>query len=232
MDLPKMKHFLLLPALFALALGVPANAGEDGSATPSAPSTTTPALAAPALSQAQIGAQIDRLNAYVRSISTIRGHFVQRASNGDRQSGTFFWKRPDRLRIEYDTAPLLIVSDGANIAQIDKALETIDQVRIAWTPYKFLLKSKFDLRKGAQLVRLQRTKTASFVTLRDKDGKVDGDFTLIFAEPALKLLGWTWENDFDGKVSFILNDVVEGGKLSPALFAISEKEHRRGGRRR
>ncbi len=220
-----MKTFLLLPALAALTLGASSNASEDHTVAPAA-------LASPALSAEQIDAQIDRLNAYVRSIRTIRGHFVQRASNGGKQTGTFFWKRPDHLRIEYDTAPLLIVADGSNIAQIDKALETIDQVRIAWTPYKFLLKRKFDLRTGADLVRLQRTKTASFVTLRDKDGKIDGEFTLIFAEPDLKLLGWTWENAFDGKISFILNDVVEGGKLSPALFAISEDEHRHGGRRR
>ncbi len=225
-----MKPFLLLPALAALALAIPASAGDTGSPAPERQDAA--ALASPALDAGQAAAQIDRLNAYVRSISTVRGHFVQRASNGNTQTGTFFWKRPDRLRIEYDTAPLLIVSDGSNIAQIDKALETIDQVRLGWTPYKFLLKRKFDLRKGARLVRLQRTKSASFVTVRDKDGKVDGDFTLIFAEPDLKLLGWTWENDFDGKISFILNDVVEGEKLSPALFTIAEEEHRRGGRRR
>ncbi len=181
---------------------------------------------------AELAAQVERLNAYIRSIRTISGRFVQSTSNGDQQSGTFFWKRPDRLRIEYDTTPLLIVADGTNIAQIDKELETIDQIRIGWTPYKFLLARKFDLQKGADLVRLDRTGNASFVTVRDKDGDLEGDFTLIFAEPKLKLLGWTWQNAFDGEVRFLLSDIEEGKKLKSSLFTIREEERRRGGRRR
>ncbi|PHS23883.1 MAG: hypothetical protein COA84_10395 [Robiginitomaculum sp.] len=176
--------------------------------------------------------RVERLNAYVRSIRTISGRFVQSTANGDQQTGTFYWKRPDKLRIEYDTSPLLIVADGSNIAQIDRELETIDQIRISWTPYKFLLSRKFDLNKGADLVGLERTDTASFVTVRDKDGNLDGDFTLIFAEPNLKFLGWTWQNAFDGEVRFILTDVEEGVKLKSALFTIREEERRRGGRRR
>lgn len=192
------------------------------------PSAPAPAPAAkPSLEQ-----QVERLNAYVRSIRTISGRFVQSTANGDKQTGTFYWKRPDKLRIEYDTSPLLIVADGSNIAQIDRELETIDQVRISWTPYKFLLSRKFDLNKGATLVGLKQTDTASFVTVRDKDGDLDGDFTLIFAEPNLKFLGWTWQNAFDGVVRFILTDVEEGTKLKSALFTIREEERRRGGRRR
>ncbi len=176
--------------------------------------------------------QVERLNAYVRSIRTISGRFVQSTASGNQQTGTFFWKRPDKLRIEYDTTPLLIIADGSNIAQIDKELETIDQIRISWTPYKFLLARKFDLLKGADLIGLERTENASFVTVQDKDGELDGDFTLIFAEPELKLLGWTWKNAFDGEVRFLLDDVQEGKKLSSKLFVIREEERRRGGRRR
>jgi len=176
--------------------------------------------------------QVERLNAYVRSIRTISGRFVQSTANGGQQTGTFYWKRPDKLRIEYDTSPLLIVSDGSNIAQIDRELETIDQIRISWTPYKFLLSRKFDLNKGAELVGLDQTDSASFVTVRDKDGDLDGDFTLIFAEPNLRFLGWTWQNAFDGEVRFLLSDVEEGAKLKSALFTIREEERRRGGRRR
>ncbi len=223
-----MKFTPYLPALLAFAIvGMEPALAQNTQAIPASETTPTPLE-----QEIDVHAQVERLNAYVRSIRTIRGRFVQSASNGSEQTGTFFWKRPDKLRIEYDTNPLLIVADGSNIAQIDKELETIDQIRISWTPYKFLLARKFDLNKGADLVRLEHSESASFVTVRDKDGDLDGDFTLIFAEPELKLLGWTWENTFDGKVSFILNDVEEGSKLNSALFVIREEERRRGGRRR
>lgn len=228
-------NILSFKAALLKCTGIIAAAGLLASASAAqTPSTAQTETTAPYIKMdgEQLETQVERLNAYVRSISTIRGQFVQSTSSGDLQTGTFFWKRPDQLRIEYDTTPLLIVADGSNIAQIDKELETIEQIRIGWTPYKFLLARKFDLRKGAELVGLERTESASFATLRDKDGDLDGDFTMIFSEPELKLLGWTWENAFDGKVSFVLSDIAEGEKLNPALFVIREEERRRGGRRR
>ncbi|PHR63109.1 MAG: hypothetical protein COA47_00405 [Robiginitomaculum sp.] len=177
-------------------------------------------------------AEIRRLNKFVRSIRSIEGKFVQTAENGRLETGTFYWNRPAKLRIEYDQSPLLIVADGRNIAQIDKDLETIDQVRISWTPYKFLLRRKFDLTRGMDLVGIQKMPHETRVTVRDPDEEIDGEFTLIFAEPELAFLGWTWTNPFDGQVDFILRDAVEGNKLAASMFVIREEERRRGGRRR
>jgi outer membrane lipoprotein-sorting protein len=177
-------------------------------------------------------AEIDRLNKFVRSIRSIRGKFVQTADSGGLLTGSFYWKRPGKLRIEYNESPLLIVADGTNIAQMDQELETIDQVRIAWTPYKFLLRRNFDMSKGMDMVGIQKLPSETRVTVRDPDGKIDGDFTLIFSEPELAFRGWSWSNAYDGNVDFILTDVVEGSRLAPSLFVIREEERRRGGRRR
>jgi len=179
-----------------------------------------------------IKAEINRLNKFVRSIRTIKGNFVQTAVNGSMETGNFYWRRPGKLRIEYENSPLLIVADGTNIAQIDKELETIDQIRISWTPYKFLLSRRFDLSKGVELVGIQKLTEQTRVTIRDLDGEMDGEFTLVFAEPNLALIGWTWENAYDGEVDFILTDTVEGEKLASSLFVIREQDRRRGGRRR
>ncbi|MBL4596632.1 MAG: outer membrane lipoprotein carrier protein LolA [Robiginitomaculum sp.] len=178
-----------------------------------------------------IQSEIDRLNTFVRSIRSIRGGFVQTAPNGSLETGDFYWKRPGQLRIEYNESPLLIVADGSNIAQIDKDLETIDQVRISWTPYKFLLAKNFDLTKGMELVGIQKLATETRVTVTDPDGEIDGEFTLVFSEPTLALLGWTWTTAFDGQVDFRLQDTVEGTRLASSLFVIREAERRRGGRR-
>lgn len=177
--------------------------------------------------------EIDRLNDFVNSIRTIHGSFVQTANGGDLQTGTFYWKRPRELRIEYNTSPLLIVADGTNIAQIDKKLETIDQIRIGWTPYKFLLARHFDLRKGVELLEIQKLDGETRVTVKDPEGKIDGKFTLIFGEkPELTFKGWTWTNAYDGEVDFRLQNVKEGTRLNPSLFVIRESDRRRGGRRR
>lgn len=183
------------------------------------------------LDDAAMAQEVERLNKAVRAIRTLRGHFVQNASNGGVQTGTFYWKRPDKLRIEYDSNPMLIVADGSNIAQIDKDLETIDQIRIGWTPYKFLLARKFDLAKGAELVGLRRMENMTLISVRDLKGKLDGEFTLVFREPDLTFLGWIWSNPFDGQVTFTLDNVVRDKKMKSSLFVIRESERRRGGRR-
>ncbi|VAV87655.1 hypothetical protein MNBD_ALPHA06-165 [hydrothermal vent metagenome] len=206
-----MKHLFFALALFAVSL-LPANLLAQ---------TTQ-----------DMDQDIQRLNQYVRSIKSVRSRFVQTADNGSMETGTFYWKRPGKLRIEYDQSPLLIVADGANIAQIDKDLETIDQVRISWTPYKFLLARNFDLTKGMELMGVQKLATETRVTVRDPDGDIDGEFTLVFAEPELALRGWTWRNGFDGRVDFILQEQVRDSKLASSLFVIREEERRRGGRRR
>lgn len=199
------------------------------------PGTALPAPKSPApadIQAASMDAEIDRLNKFVNSIRTIHGRFVQTANGGDVQTGTFYWKRPRELRIDYDTSPLLIVADGTNIAQIDKKLETIDQVRIGWTPYKFLLARDFDLRKGVELLSIQKLANETRVTVKDPEGKIDGKFTLIFGEkPELTFKGWTWTDAYDGEVDFRLNNVKEGTKLNPSLFVIRESDRRRGGRR-
>lgn len=199
------------------------------------PGPAIPAAKAPAptgVRASSMEAEIDRLNKFVNTIRTIHGRFVQTANGGDVQTGRFYWKRPRELRIDYDTSPLLIVADGTNIAQVDKKLETIDQVRIGWTPYKFLLARNFDLRKGVDLLAIQKLANEIRVTVKDPEGKIDGKFTLIFGEkPELTFRGWTWANAYDGEVDFRLQDVTEGAKLNSSLFVIRESDRRRGGRR-
>ncbi|MBL4616361.1 MAG: outer membrane lipoprotein carrier protein LolA [Robiginitomaculum sp.] len=213
----------VLPA-FSAAETVPVNSVDDG--VPAQEFFTAEPV------PMDVQAEVKRLNKFVRSIRTIKGGFVQTAVNGSMETGNFYWRRPGKLRIEYKNSPLLIVADGTNIAQIDKELETIDQIRISWTPYKFLLSRRFDLSKGVELVGIEKLPEQTRVTIRDLDGEMDGEFTLVFAEPNLALIGWTWENAYDGQVDFILTDTVEGEKLASSLFVIREQDRRRGGRRR
>jgi len=221
-----MKIFLLGTAI-SLAIVLPAI-----SANKTKTIEEIPPIIAPAEQPLDADKEIKRINSFVRSIRTIKGDFVQTAENGSLATGKFYWRRPGKLRIEYDKSPLLIVADGSNIAQIDKDLETIDQVRISWTPYKFLLSRRFDLTKGMELVGIEKFPDQTRVTVKDPDGEVDGEFTLVFSEPELGLLGWTWTNAFDGQVDFVLKDAKEGEKLASSLFVIREQDRRRGGRRR
>ncbi|MGF1463163.1 MAG: outer membrane lipoprotein carrier protein LolA [Maricaulaceae bacterium] len=221
-----MTKFILPAALAALCLAL-ANA-------PSVAQTAEPEATPAADEHAadEHAAEIERINAYVRGLDTIEGRFLQTASNGQVDEGAFYWRRPDRQRNEYETNPLVVVADGGNIAQINRDLETVDQSPIRLTPFKFLLDRRFDLNEGAEVVELQTRGSEVLVTVRDKEGEVDGDFTLVFAYPALEFRGWRWRTAHDGGVDFYLTNLQRGGRLDPRLFIIEDSTGDRDDRRR
>jgi outer membrane lipoprotein-sorting protein len=97
-------------------------------------------------------AAIARVNAYVNSIDTLTGRFVQYGGDGRRAEGTIYIQRPGRLRFAYNAPSTLeIVADGRSVAIRDSKLKTNDVYPIGQTPLKFLLKDGFDLNRDTRL---------------------------------------------------------------------------------
>jgi outer membrane lipoprotein-sorting protein len=97
-------------------------------------------------------AAIARVNAYVNSIDTLTGRFVQYGGDGRRAEGTISIQRPGRLRFAYNAPSTLeIVADGRSVAIRDSKLKTNDVYPIGQTPLKFLLKDGFDLNRDTRL---------------------------------------------------------------------------------
>ena len=72
------------------------------------------ALVVPA--QAQINrADLTRITNYLNGISTMEGTFVQVGPDGDLSEGTFYMRRPGRVRFEFKTLTTCPVKSFASI---------------------------------------------------------------------------------------------------------------------
>ncbi|MEM9760765.1 MAG: outer membrane lipoprotein carrier protein LolA, partial [Pseudomonadota bacterium] len=87
--------------------------------------------AEPALAQELSGAEardLARISNYLNGTETLQGQFVQVGPDGDLSTGTFFLRRPGRVRFEYDLPnPTLIVADGTWVGVTNRQSETLDR---------------------------------------------------------------------------------------------------------
>lgn len=179
-----------------------------------------------------VEADLARLDASLNATKSFAGRFTQYGPDGSLASGQIYLRRPGRLRIEYDApSPLLIVSDGTTLTQLDKALETQDRVPLSSTPLDFFLKNNVNLAQDTEVVGLTKDAHTLRVTAQDGSGEVEGRVTLVFDTQTLALNEWVITDDFGGQTRIALSDLQYNEKLNPRLF-ILHNNNRRDRRRR
>lgn len=179
---------------------------------------------------ALVKAEIDKASAWLNSVKTLRGRFLQIAPDGSVAQGAVFLDRPNRARIEYDPPhPSLIVSDGATVAHLDRDLETVDRAPIRSSPLHVFIKDNVDLVKDADITDISLKADALALTVRDPEAKMEGELTLVFAQPNAELREWIVTDALGESTRVTLVDVVRGEKLDASLFVLREEK---AGRRR
>ena len=139
------------------------------------------------VSQASVNPEIvSRVESYLRNLKTAKADFVQTAPNGRRLSGTFYLKRPGRLRFEYDGIKDFIVADGTFVYFYDSELESQSHAPIGQSPADFLLREDLSLTDNKDIAIGQAFETSEeiVITLSRKEDPQAGALTLFF-----KILG-------------------------------------------
>ncbi len=168
---------------------------------------------------AQDLADLDRVSAYLNDLTTLKGSFVQLSSNGGMATGTFYMRKPGRIRFEYDPpVQVLFVSNGTFVSVEDKELETVNSYPLSATPLKLLLDDRINLAEDTTVTDLDREEGRLFVTAEEEDGLAQGRLTMIFSEPDLELRQWVIMDAQGIETTIALRDVVHGVSLDPALF--------------
>ena len=85
-------------------------------------------------------AQAARVSAYLSSLQTLVGNFVQVGPDGTKTKGDFYIQKPGKVRFEYDPpSPIDIVADGTTLVVRDRKLATQDIYPLSQTPLRYLL---------------------------------------------------------------------------------------------
>jgi outer membrane lipoprotein-sorting protein len=167
-------------------------------------------------------AQAARVSAYLSSLQTLVGNFVQVGPDGSKTKGDFYIQKPGKVRFEYDDpSPIAIIADGSSVAVRDRKLATQDIYPLSQTPLRYLLSDRIDLLKDTNVVSVTADDTYISVIIEEKQ-------TLIGTSRMMLMIGvkdgqlkqWTITDPqgYDTTVAVYNLDTTK--KVDPSLFKI------------
>jgi outer membrane lipoprotein-sorting protein len=166
-------------------------------------------------------ADLDRVSDYLNSIHTLKAAFVQIGPEGQVDEGMFYIDKPGKMRFQYAPPnPTLIVSDGSTVAVQNKKLDTVDHYPIWSTPLNLILSNDVNLKKNQEIAGVDRQPGELIVNARSHSNNVNGNITLVFAEPTLELRQWTVVDSQGLATTVSVRDVRQDVPLDPSLFVI------------
>lgn len=189
-------------------------------------------IAAPvAAAQAASPADLEKIQAHLRNVSTMTANFTQTDSKGQTLTGTLQLKRPGRIRFEYGRGVnVLVVADGKQLTFIDYEVGQKSSWQLNKTPLGILLSSNPDIKRIARVVD-DKDPRVLVVRAQDPYHKEYGTLILAFIREAsapggLRLYGWTAVDAQGKRTQVRLSNQRYNVAVSPGAFAYAEPKKR------
>jgi outer membrane lipoprotein-sorting protein len=167
-------------------------------------------------------AQAARVSAYLSSLQTLVGNFVQVASDGSKTKGDFYIQKPGKVRFEYDSpSPIEIVADGSSLVVRDRKLATQDVYPLSQTPLRYLLSDRIDLLKDTNVVNVTADDVFVSITIEEKQVLTGTSrmMLMIGAKDGL-LKQWTITDPQGYDTTVAVYNLDTSKKVDPGLFKI------------
>lgn len=160
---------LVAMAGHALAQGAPLQLGPQPQ-RPAAPAPSASPGTPPPTPAETPQLLIQRINQSLNASTTLVGDFQQINADGRRRSGKLYVQRPGKLRFDYNPpSQLEVVSDGSNVAVIDKRVPQQDLYGIGQTPLKFLVAERIDVARDTKVIGVKREKDEVVLEIEDRN---------------------------------------------------------------
>lgn len=167
-------------------------------------------------------AQAAKVSAYLSSLQTLVGNFVQVGPDGSKTQGDFYIQKPGKVRFEYDApSPIDIVADGSSLVVRDRKLATQDVYPLSQTPLRFLLSDRIDLMKDTNVVGVSADDVFVSVTIEEKQALVGTSrLLLMFGAKDGQLKQWTVTDPQGYDTTIAVYNLDSSKKLDPSMFKI------------
>lgn len=167
-------------------------------------------------------AQAAKVSAYLSSLSTLVGNFVQVGPDGSKTQGDFYIQKPGKMRVEYDPpSPIDIVADGSSVVVRDRKLATQDVYPLSQTPLRFLLSDRIDLMKDTNVVSVTADDLFISVIIEEKQALVGTSrLLLMLGAKDGQLKQWTVTDPQGYDTTFAVYNLDTSKKLDPNMFKI------------
>jgi len=179
-------------------------------------------LASPAA--AADSADMARLKGHISGVHTMTANFVQTDARGRSAAGKMQLERPGKVRFQYGSGDLLLVSNGKTLTLIDYRVGQKSSWPLNRTPLGVLLSSSPDLKGRAEIVP---SASPNVVSVRARDPSQYGSLTLVFlrsgsAPGGLQLYGWTAIDGQNRRTTVKLTDVRYNVAVPESAFSYAE----------
>jgi len=167
-------------------------------------------------------AQAARVSAYLSSLQSLVGNFVQVGPDGSKTKGDFYIQKPGKMRFEYDDPnPIAIVADGQTLVVRDRKLATQDVYPLSQTPLRFLLSDRIDLLKDTNVVSVSADDLYISVTIEEKQALIGTSRLMLMVGVKDGLLKqWTVTDPQGYDTTVAVYNLDTSKKLDPGLFRI------------
>jgi outer membrane lipoprotein-sorting protein len=167
-------------------------------------------------------AQAAKVSAYLSSLSTLVGNFVQVGPDGSKSEGDFYIQKPGKVRFEYDPpSPLELIADGSSLAVRDRKLATQDIYPLSQTPLRYLLSDRIDLMKDTNVVNVTSDDQYISVTIEEKQALIGTSrLMLMVGAKDGQLKQWTVTDPQGYDTTVAIYNLDTSKKIDPNLFKI------------
>jgi outer membrane lipoprotein-sorting protein len=168
-------------------------------------------------------ALLDRVSAYLSSVQTLVGDFVQVGPDGKRVDGTFSIQKPGKVRFRYSPpSPIDIIADGSSVVVRDRSLETSDYYPLSQTPLRYLLADRIDLLRDTNVVSVSADDT--FITVVVEENQImvgTSRLMMMFDAKTSVLKQWTVTDPQGLDTTVAVYNLDTAKKPDPNLFVIN-----------
>jgi outer membrane lipoprotein-sorting protein len=167
-------------------------------------------------------AVVNKVSAYLSSMQTLVGDFIQVGPDGRRTEGQFFIQKPGKVRFAYNPpSPIDVIADGRSVVVRDRSLATQDLYPLSQTPLRFLLSDRIDLMRDTKLISVSADDT--FVTIVVEESQLlagTSRLMLMFGAKDFQLRQWTVTDPQGFDTTVAVYNLDTSKKPDPDLFTI------------
>ncbi|XUM24746.1 outer membrane lipoprotein carrier protein LolA [Bradyrhizobium oligotrophicum S58] len=167
-------------------------------------------------------AQAAKVSAYLSSLQTLVGNFVQVGPDGSKTKGDFYIQKPGKVRFEYDPpTPIDIIADGSSLVVRDRKLATQDVYPLSQTPLRYLLSDRIDLLKDTNVIAVASDDLYVTITIEEKQALIGTSrLMLMLGAKDGQLKQWTVTDPQGYDTTIAVYNLDTTKKLDPAMFKI------------
>ena len=177
--------------------------------------------------KAQSAENLQKIETYLNSISSLEATFVQMASNGATAEGRLFIKKPNKIRMEYaEPTNVLIVGDGDFIVYNDLDLDQVTHIDYNDIPASLILSNKIKIDgQKLKVIDFYQDSGSTSITLDYADKGDIGPSTLVFSNNPLELKQWKIVDPQSVEVTVSLYDAKKDIALDDDIFKFKNKKN-------